>query len=577
MIYLKVRPEDVRAIVGKHFRPRAPFQRLRASAALWSDWLYAGSSKNEDISMERHDNDVREGHVSSFLDFQKHIATEHRGALDPADLDEYLRKGGFLAAEKCLLGKASGAALLNRHRGNGSGAYPSPLQAWTPQQIIDEILRSGLRGRGGAGFPTGRKWQLVHDAPGDKKYIICNGDEGDPGAFMDRMILESYPYRVIEGMILAARAVGACEGYLYIRAEYPLATRRMRQAIRDCEEAGLLGCDILGSSFNLTLTVKEGAGAFVCGEETALIASLEGRRGTPSIRPPYPAQQGLHGLPTLINNVETFSLISWIVRHGADAFAAMGTERSKGTKVFSLAGKIRNGGLIEVPMGITIRQIVYDIGGGIRDGRDFKAVLVGGPSGGCIPASLADTPVDYEALTEAGAMMGSGGMVVLDDSDCMVEMARYFLSFTQHESCGKCAPCRIGTTRMLELLPRLCEGTAKDSDIELLDHVGRVVKSQSLCGLGKTAPNPVLTSLRYFREEFEAHVRKKCPAGKCKALIDYWIEDTCIGCTLCAQACPVDCIETRPYTLHAIDLERCTRCDSCRVACPVDAVKVGSR
>jgi len=576
-LYVKVQPEDARAIVTRHFQPRAPFKRLRSSAVHWIDRLYSGPSNGDEPSLERHNVEVGEGHVSSFLDLQRHIATEHRGELDPGDLDEYLRKGGFMAVEKCLLGKASGAILMNRHRGNGNGAYQAAADAWTPQQIIDEILKSGLRGRGGAGFPTGRKWQLVHDAPGGKKYIICNGDEGDPGAFMDRMILESYSYRVIEGMILAARAVGASEGYLYIRAEYPLATRRMREAIRDCEAAGLLGDNILGTDFSLHLCVKEGAGAFVCGEETALIASLEGRRGTPSIRPPYPAQEGLYGRPTLINNVETFSVLSWIIRKGADAFAAMGTEKSKGTKVFSLAGKIRHGGLIEVPMGITIRQIVEDIGGGIRDGRTFKAVLVGGPSGGCIPASLADTPVDYEALTAAGAMMGSGGMVVLDDSDCMVEMARYFLSFSQHESCGKCAPCRIGTTRMLEMLTRLCNGTAKASDLDLLEQLGRVVKNQSLCGLGKTAPNPVLTALKYFREEFDAHVQKKCPAGKCKALIDYWIEDNCIGCTLCAQACPMDCIDTHPYTLHAIDLETCTRCDSCRVACPVDAVKVGSR
>jgi NADH-quinone oxidoreductase subunit F len=411
----------------------------------------------------------------------------------------------------------------------------------------------------------------------DKKYIICNGDEGDPGAFMDRMILESYSFRVLEGMLIEALAVGAEEGYLYIRAEYPLATRRIRQSILDCEKAGLLGDNILGSGKSLRLKIKEGAGAFVCGEETALIASIEGRRGMPSIRPPYPAIAGLHGKPTLINNVETLSLISWIIRNGASEFAKLGTERSKGTKVFSLAGKVRHGGLIEVPMGITINEIVEGIGGGIADGRTFKAILVGGPSGGCIPASMGDTPVDYEALAEAGAMMGSGGMVVLDDSDCIVEMCRYFLSFTQAESCGKCAPCRIGTMRLREMLTRLTEGKGRAADLESLEELGKVVKVQSLCGLGKTAPNPVLTALKYFREEFEAHVTGGCPAGKCKPLIDYWVKDNCIGCTLCAQACPVDCIDSDPFKMHFINLETCTRCDACLVACPVDAISAGTR
>jgi NADH-quinone oxidoreductase subunit F len=351
----------------------------------------------------------------------------------------------------------------------------------------------------------------------------------------------------------------------------------MRRAIDDCMVAGILGDNFLGTGRNLHLRVKEGAGAFVCGEETALIASLEGKRGMPTMRPPYPAIAGLYGCPTLINNVETLSLIPWIVRKGAAEFAKLGTEKSKGTKVFSLAGKIRNGGLIEVPMGISIRQIVEDIGGGIANGRKFKAILVGGPSGGVIPASMADTPVDYEALSQIGAMMGSGGMVVLDDSDCIVEMARYFLSFTQDESCGKCSPCRIGTMRLKEMLTRLCNGQGKMQDIELMEELGKVVKSQSLCGLGKTAPNPVLTALMYFRDEFIAHVEGKCPAGKCKPLIDYWVEDNCIGCTKCAQVCPVDCIESAPYKMHHIDLSICTRCDYCLVACPVDAIKAGSR
>ncbi|MBI3117975.1 MAG: NAD(P)H-dependent oxidoreductase subunit E [Candidatus Hydrogenedentes bacterium] len=573
-LYVKVREEDVSQIIARHFKPKNVISGLRASVLRWTEHVYGGVGSRDIV--ERHEGDLRDERVATFLGGQHHIATEHRGALDPASLDEYLRKGGFHALEKVLYGDYKGRILLARHKG-GLPDPPPPGAGWTQQQIIDEISASGLRGRGGAGFPTGKKLQFVHDAPGDLKYIICNGDEGDPGAFMDRMILESYSFRVLEGMLIEAFSVGAEEGYLYIRAEYPLATKRIRQSIIDCEQAGLLGDNILGSGRSLRLKVKEGAGAFVCGEETALIASLEGRRGMPSIRPPYPAIQGLYGRPTLINNVETLSLISWIVRNGAAEFAKLGTERSKGTKVFSLAGKIRHGGLIEVPMGITINEIVEGIGGGIADGRKFKAILVGGPSGGCIPASMGDTPVDYEALAEAGAMMGSGGMVVLDDSDCIVEMCRYFLSFTQSESCGKCAPCRIGTMRLREMLTRLTEGKGRECDLEYLEELGKVVKAQSLCGLGKTAPNPVLTALRYFREEFEAHVKGFCPAGKCKPLIDYWVNDNCIGCTLCAQACPVDCIDSQPFKMHYIHLDTCTRCDACLVACPVDAIKAGSR
>jgi len=406
------------------------------------------------------------------------------------------------------------------------------------------------------------------------KYVVCNGDEGDPGAFMDRMLLESYPYRIIEGIIIAAYAVGASEGTFYIRAEYPLAVRRIREALQRCEQEGLLGEDILGSGFSLHLRIMEGAGAFVCGEETALLASIEGRRGMPRFRPPYPAEQGLHGKPTLVNNVETYALIPWILRTGPEAFAEMGTETSKGTKVFALAGKIRRGGLIEVPMGITLRQIVEEIGGGIAGGKRFKAVQVGGPSGGCVPAALADTPVDFEALTGVGAMMGSGGLVVLDESDCMVDIARYFLSFTQDQSCGKCTLCRVGTHHMLEILNRLCSGEGVKGDIERLDELARAVRKGSLCGLGGTAPNPVLSTIRYFRDEYEAHLEKRCPAGVCKALITLSVTDDCIGCTLCAQGCPADAIEFRPHEKHEIDAEKCIRCGACRACCPVDAIKV---
>ena len=391
---------------------------------------------------------------------------------------------------------------------------------------------------------------------------------------MDRMLLESFPYRIIEGVAIAARAVGAHEGFFYIRAEYPLAVRRIREALDRCTERGMLGDSVMGSDFRLRLSVKEGAGAFVCGEETALLASLEGKRGMPRLRPPYPAEQGLHGKPTLVNNVESYALMPWIFRNGAEAFARLGTEKSKGTKVFALAGKIVRGGLIEVPMGITLRQIVDEIGGGVAGAKAFKAVQVGGPSGGCVPAELADTPVDFEALTEAGAIMGSGGLVVLDESDCMVDIARYFLRFTQDQSCGKCTLCRVGTRRMLDIMDRICSGQGKKGDLEELERLARTVSAGSICGLGKTAPNPVLSTLRYFRHEYEAHLDGRCPAGKCKDLIHYRITDDCIGCTLCAQHCPVEAIPITPYQKHQIKDELCTRCDTCRVVCPTGAVVV---
>ncbi|HOC68319.1 MAG: NADP-reducing hydrogenase subunit HndC [Candidatus Hydrogenedentes bacterium ADurb.Bin101] len=552
-LYAKVQPEDVEAILAAHFRPAGARAQLRG---MTSRWLRRAYTREEGDAPARYALDVRDAPVESFLGAQRRLATEYCGEMAPTDMEEYRRLSGFDALKSCL------------------GLMPESGRALSPEAVIAEMETSQLRGRGGAGFPTALKWRAVKNAPGERKYIICNGDEGDPGAFMDRMILESYPLRVIEGMLIASLATGAREGILYIRAEYPLAISRVEEAIVLCEREGYLGTDILGSGHEFQVRVARGAGAFVCGEETALIASLEGRRGSPAFRPPFPAQQGLHGCPTLVNNTETFAMVPWILRHGGAAFAAIGTERSKGTKVFSLAGKVARGGLIEVPMGSTIRHIVDDIGGGVAGGRRLKAVQIGGPSGGCIPAALCDTPVDYEALLEAGAMMGSGGFVVLDDTDCMVEMAHYFLSFTQRESCGKCAPCRVGTKRMLELLGMLCRGEGKGGDLEQLEELAQVVKLQSLCGLGKTAPNPVLTTLRYFRDEFEAHIEGRCPAGKCKPLITYRITEDCIGCTKCAQVCAPGAIAANPYALHEINGDLCTKCDNCRVVCPVDAVKV---
>lgn len=485
--------------------------------------------------------DARDPHLCAFLGPQRHIAMEHGGSLTPLDLDGYLASGGFQALQQVR-------------------------EENEPANVVQAVLDSGLRGRGGAGFPTGRKWDLVRRAEGQVKYLVCNGDEGDPGAFMDRMLLESFPFRVLEGMAIAAFAMGIQEGVLYIRAEYPQAVANIRTAISMLEARGLLG--------DLKLRVVQGAGAFVCGEETALIASIEGRRGTPRPRPPFPAQSGLWGRPTCVNNVETYSVIPWIVRNGAEAFASIGTEKSKGTKVFALAGAVARGGLIEVPMGTTIRQIVEEIGGGVTEGRKFKAVLMGGPSGGCVPASLADTPVDYEALQSVGAIMGSGGMVVLDDCSCVVDMARFFMTFTQDESCGKCTMCRVGTRRMKEILDRLCEGQGKKGDLEALEDLAQAITVGSLCGLGQTAPNPVLSTLRHFRAEYEAHLEGRCPAGRCTKLVHYTINDQCIGCTKCAQVCPVQAIEMRPHAKHEVDDELCVRCSMCREVCTEKAVKV---
>jgi NADH-quinone oxidoreductase subunit F len=439
--------------------------------------------------------------------------------------------------------------------------------------VVDSILRSGIRGRGGGGFQTGRKWEIIYKSDSPVKYIICNGDEGDPGAFMDRMLLESYPYRVIEGMLIAAYATGASNGIFYIRAEYPLAVTRIRTAIEICKERKLTGENILDSEFSFNIEVFEGAGAFVCGEETALIASIEGNRGFPKQRPPFPVEKGLNGFPTLVNNVETFSQIPYIIRQGADKYAQIGTLGSKGTKVFALAGKVKYGGLIEVPMGMTINHIVDKIGGGVDGNATFKAVQVGGPSGGCIPAGLCDVPVDFDALSSLGAMMGSGGLVVLNEKDCMVDVARYFLSFTCEQSCGKCTFCRIGIRRMLDILDKITSGKAEMSDIDKLEQLALNIKKVALCGLGKTAPNHILTTIKYFRKEYEEHINGICPTGVCKAMVKYVVDDNCTGCTKCAKACPVDAIPYVPYQVHQIDTEKCVQCGLCIDECCFDSIR----
>jgi len=497
----------------------------------------------------KHRIDEPGGVLSAYDASQVRIVMENCGQVDPLQIDEYLEVEGYSGLERCL-------------------------KDMSPEDVIAVMDEAGLRGRGGAGFPTARKWSFARAQAGDEKYIVCNADEGDPGAFMDRLVLESDPHRVLEGLVIAAYAIGARNAVIYVRAEYPIAVQHVRIAAEQARERGYLGENLLGTGFGVELEIREGAGAFVCGEETAMIASIEGKRGMPRFRPPYPAEKGLWGKPTVINNVETLACVPWIIRHGAAEFAKHGTETSKGTKVFALAGKVNRGGLIEVPMGITIREIVEKIGGGITDGGELKAVQIGGPSGGCLPAELADTPIDFEALTGAGAMMGSGGLVVLDTNDCMVDVARFFLEFTQTESCGKCTFCRIGTKRMLETLERLCAGEGKASDIDELEELADRIKRTSLCGLGKTAPNPVLTTLRYFRDEYEAHIEGRCPAGRCAKLVSYRITDKCIGCTLCAQNCPAEAIAPDPYRQHEIDDEKCVRCGGCKTICPQDAIEI---
>ncbi|MBE6737371.1 MAG: NADH-quinone oxidoreductase subunit NuoF [Ruminococcaceae bacterium] len=487
----------------------------------------------------------------SFLSQQTRIALRHCGVIDPTQIDAYMADDGYKAIEKVL-------------------------KTMTPEEVIEAIKTSGLAGRGGAGFPTWFKWNAARQSEGEEKYLICNADEGDPGAFMDRAVIESDPHNLIEGMLIGAYAIGAKEAVVYVRAEYPLAIKRLENAIAQAKEKGLLGKNILGTDFSCEMRIKAGAGAFVCGEETALIESLEGSRGMPRLKPPFPAQCGYWQKPSNINNVETFANVPWILLNGGEAFSAMGTENSKGTKVFALTGKIKKGGLVEIPMGMTLREVIYNIGGGIKDDKEFKAVQMGGPSGGCIPKELLDTVIDYKALGATGAIMGSGGMVVMDESTCMVAMAKFFLDFTAKESCGKCVPCRIGTKRMLEILTRITKGEGKEGDVELLTELCEAIKDGALCGLGQTAPNPVLTTIRYFRNEYDAHIiDKNCPAHECVDLISYEIDkEACRGCTLCAKKCPVSAIEGTLKNPHKIDKDICIKCGQCKTACKFSAVKI---
>lgn len=526
-IYGKVQPEQVPRIIQEHLLENNPIV----------DWLvYAEDFETPD---------------RAFLDQQQRILLKNCGVINPEEIDSYLAVDGYQAIAKAL-------------------------KSMPPEQVIQEIQRSGLRGRGGGGFPTGTKWSLARKSHGKEKYVICNADEGDPGAFMDRSVLESNPHSVLEGMLLAGYAMGAETGYIYIRAEYPLGIKRLKIAIAQAEARGYLGENILDSSFNFKIIIREGAGAFVCGEETALIASIEGKRGMPRIRPPFPAESGLWSKPTSINNVETFANVPWIILNGAASFNCHGTETSKGTKVFALAGKIARGGLIEVPMGITLNEIVYNIGGGLSSRLNLKAVQTGGPSGGCIPAHLCNTPVDYDSLRNIGAIMGSGGLLIMDESTCMVDMAKFFLHFTQEESCGKCTFCRVGTRRMLEILERITNGEGKPGDIELLEDLGGKIKAGSLCGLGQTAPNPVLTTIRYFRQEYEDHIyHNTCPAKKCKAFIRYQVvAEKCKGCLRCSKECPTGAIYGEKKQPFTIDQENCIQCGLCMTVCKFGAILV---
>jgi len=516
--YGKVNPEKAKEIIRAHNSGEGPLDGYLVSSSL---------QPNE------------------FLAAQVRVALRNCGRINPESIDEYIASGGYQALEKVL-------------------------KSMSEDEVIEEMRISGLGGRGGAGFPTWFKWNATRNEPGNQKYLVCNADEGDPGAFMDRSLLESDPHSVLEGMAIAAYVIGAGTGVIYCRAEYPMAIKRLQIAIAQAEEKGYLGENILGSCFSFVIKIKQGAGAFVCGEETALIASLEGERGMPRLKPPYPSQKGYWNRPTNINNVETFANVPWIINSGGAAFAAIGTPDSKGTKVFALAGKIKRGGLVEVPMGISLRDIIYKIGGGIKGDKQFKAVQLGGPSGGCIPERLLDTPVDYKSIKATGAIMGSGGMIVVDETTCMVDMARYFLDFTQKESCGKCVQCRIGTKRMLEVLERICEGHGQEGDIELLQDLANEIKAAALCGLGNSAPNPVLTTIEYFPEEYRAHIEeKRCPAKQCKHLITFVIDPVkCKSCSICAKKCPVNCITGEKKQPYVIEQEKCIKCGTCLEVCP---------